>query len=313
MVVSNSLGSVISSAANVSVYVDAHLVNLSARAFTGNGPQALVTGFVVNGQSSKKILIRAVGPTLSQFSVGGALANPQLTLFDNTESSIATNMGWGNASSIGPSSVPSSVQRATSAIFNDVYAFPLSSGSADCAMLATLPPAVYTAEVSGVSDATGVALAELYDADTGTPAAHLINASARAFVSTGSRVLVAGFVISGTTSETILIRGIGPTLSQFGVSGVLAVPQLTLFDSSNSVIATNTGWSNSPNLGQSTVQVGIQVATSSVMRSVYAFSLPAGSTDCAMVVTLPPGAYTAQVSGVNGSTGVALAEVYDIP
>ena len=102
-------------------------------------------------------------------------------------------------------------------------------------------------------------------------------------------------------------------LSEYSVSGALAAPQLTLFDSSDNVIAINTGWENAPVLGYSAVQAGVQAATASVMRSVYAFSLPAGSTDCAMVVTLPPGAYTAQVRGVNGSTGVALAEVYDIP
>jgi hypothetical protein len=139
--------------------------------------------------------------------------------------------------------------------------------------------------------------------------------SARAFVNTGSGVLVAGFVISGTGSETVLIRGVGPTLGQapFNLPGALAVPQLTLYDGTATVIAANTGWSTAPSVGTSTVAAGVQAATAPLMASLYAFSLPSGSADCAMVVTLPPGAYTAQVSGVGGTTGVGLVEVYDVP
>jgi len=142
---------------------------------------------------------------------------------------------------------------------------------------------------------------------------HPINISSRAYVGTGSQVLVAGFVISGQTSETILIRGDGPSLSQYGVAGVLASPQLTLYDSSDNIIATNIGWSNASAAGSSTVVANVQPATSSIFSTVYAFAFPSGSTDCAMVVTLPPGAYTAQVSGVGNTTGVALMEVYDVP
>ncbi|MGD1030285.1 MAG: immunoglobulin domain-containing protein [Opitutaceae bacterium] len=142
---------------------------------------------------------------------------------------------------------------------------------------------------------------------------HPINISSRAYVGTGSQVLVIGFVISGQSSETILIRGDGPSLSQQGVLGVLATPQLTLYDISGNVIATNIGWGNAPAAGSSTVASDLQSATSAIFSSVYAFALPSGSADCALVATLPPGAYTAQVSGVGGTTGVALMEVYDVP
>ena len=128
----------------------------------------------------------------------------------------------------------------------------------------------------------------------------------------GIQALVAGFIISGSTSETVLIRGVGPALSQYGVAGPLASPQLTLFDGTGAVIATNAGWSNGPIRGPSNAAAGLQPATPATYARVLAYALPSGSADCAMVATLPPGAYTAQVSGLGGATGVALAEVYEV-
>jgi hypothetical protein len=112
--------------------------------------------------------------------------------------------------------------------------------------------------------------------------------------------LIAGFVITGNTPETVLIRGIGPTLGQFGVSGALATPQLVLYDSNNDALQSNGGWGGSQVLAQTFAQVG-------------AFPLNADSADAAILVTLPPGAYTAEVTGVNGAMGVGLAEIYEVP
>jgi hypothetical protein len=197
-------------------------------------------------------------------------------------------------------------------------AFALVTGSTDSAMLVGTPVGSYTAQVSGVGSTTGVALAEIYDADTGTPPARLINISARASVGTGGSILIGGFTITGSTSETVLIRGVGPGLaSTFGLTGVLATPQLTLFDSvvpnNPQVIATDTTWGSAPVAGPSTVQAGILPAAASVMTTVGAFSLVTGSTDSAMLVTLPPGNYTAQLSGFSGATGIALVEIYEVP
>jgi hypothetical protein len=127
-----------------------------------------------------------------------------------------------------------------------------------------------------------------------------INISSRGYVGVGSNILVAGFVISGPTSETVLIRGIGPSLSPFGVAAVLAAPQLTVFNSQGNQIASNSGWGGSAGLAAIFLQVG-------------AFSLPAGSADAALVITLAPGSYTAQLAGAGGGTGAALLEVYDVP
>ena len=143
-----------------------------------------------------------------------------------------------------------------------------------------------------------MALAELYDADSGSPPAQLINVSARALAGTGSAVLTAGFVISGTGTETVLIRGIGPGLTQFGVAGVLSATQITLFDSTGTPIGSNAGWGGGATLTAAFLHVG-------------AFALDPNSADSAMLVSLPAGSYTVEVVGLNGATGIALAEVYD--
>jgi hypothetical protein len=136
------------------------------------------------------------------------------------------------------------------------------------------------------------------------PALHLINVSTRAFVGTAGNVAIAGFVVSGSASaEQFLIRGVGPSLSQFSVSGVLAKPVLTLYNSTGTQIATNTGWGTSSNATQ----------ISAAFTATGAFSLPSGSADSALLLSLAPGAYTAQVSGLNNTTGTALVEVYEVP
>ena len=315
VVATNGAGATTLSVGTLQVTTNAWLTNLSARAMAGTGSQVLIAGFVVSGSNSKNVLIRGIGPTLGQYEVSGSLANPELQLFDGNSipKIIATDIGWGNPSIPGASTVQAVILQATSALFNQLGAFPLLNGSADCAMLAGLPPGGYTAQISGIGGTTGVALAELYDADTGVPASHLTNISARAYAGTGSQILTAGFFIAGTTPETVLIRAVGPTLSQYGVSGPLATPELDLYDSNETVIATNIGWGNAPSIGASAVAAGVESATIAIFNRVYAFALPVGSADCAMVVTLPPGGYTAQAKAANGASGVALVEITSVP
>ena len=145
-----------------------------------------------------------------------------------------------------------------------------------------------------------------------TTTAHPINISSRAYTGTGTQVLTGGFYVAGSSSETVLIRAVGPTLGQFGVGGSLTTPLLTLYDATGAVIATNTGWGSPSVRGASAVPAGIQPATAAIFDRVYAFALPAGSADCAMVVTLPPGAYTARVAAVS-DPGIALVEIYNVP
>jgi len=262
------------------------LGNISTRAFVGTGANNLIAGFVTAGSGPKSVLIRGVGPTLTQVSIAEYLPNPQLTLFNGVSAPIATNNGWGNSAAL-------------AALFTQVGAFPLLAGSLDDAMAQTLNPGSYTAQVSGTASSTGIALAEIYDADTGVPGSRLVNLSSRAFVGTGANALIAGFVISGNAAETVVIRGVGPGLSQFGLTGLLATPTLTVYDGGGNLVASNSTWGGTVTLANAFTQVG-------------AFSLPVSSSDTALLLSLPPGSYTAEVTGAGNTTGVALVEIYEV-
>ena len=285
----------------------ARLANISARAYVAPGQGAadiLIVGFVTSGGNQKQILVRGIGPTLGSFNVSGFLVDPELTLFSG-QKSLATTSNW---------------DPSLAATFTAVGAFALLPGSNDTAFLQGLPAGAYTAQITSTNSANGIALAEVYDEDwtssySGNPGTRLVNISARAFVGTGPNILIGGFVVAGTSVETVLVRAVGPALTPLGVAGALSSPILTVYDSASpaSVIATNAGWQNSPIQGTSAVVSGIQPATSAVMSSVGAFGLASGSADSAMILTLPAGAYTAQVSGANGTTGIALVEIYEVP
>jgi hypothetical protein len=314
VVLSNSNGSVTSAQANVTVNVGSSLYNISSRAYLGSGTdQNIVAGFYTNGSGSKKVVLGGIGPDLTTIDPalsGLVLTNPKLTLFNGSGTVLATNTAWGGS------------QTLVNALAS-VFAPPLPTNSNDTLIFTSVPAGAgigYTAEVdSANSGGTGIALIEAYDYDayTGTPASNLINISTRAFVGTGNDVLVAGFWSIGSTSQTVLIRAVGPGLaaSNSALTGLtLVTPTLTLYDSSGNIIATNTGWGNAPVKGNSTVAAGIQPATTAIMNSVFASAIASGSADCAMVVTLPPNSgYTAQVNGVNSTTGIALVEVYNVP
>jgi len=289
VVVGYSGSIVTSSAAANAVSPSARLVNISTRAQVGTGGNILIPGFVIGGSGTETLLIRADGPSLTAFGVTGALAQPSLSLFSSTGSVIASNTGWGT--NVNPDFIASTA--------SDVGAFPFTAGSADCALIASLPGGAYTVQISGVNNTTGVALAEVYEvSSSGTS---LTNISTRAQVGTGGNILIPGFVISGAGTEQLLVRGDGPSLAQFGVLGVLAEPSLSVFNSSSTAIASNTGWETSadPSL----------IANSAA--SVGAFQFVSGSADSAQIVNLAAGAYTIQISGVNNTTGVALAEIYE--
>ena len=280
---------------------NAWLTNLSARALVQGQQNLLIAGFVTTGTSNKSLLIRGDGPSLGAFGVTGFLADPELTLFASGGAMITSTESWAPA---------------LSPTFTQVGAFQFAAGSHDTALLESVAPGAYTAQIGSSTTLNGVALAEIYDADSGAPANRLINISARALVGTGSNLLIGGFVITGTGEETLLIRADGPALTGFGVGGALANPVLTLLNSSGAVIGTNIGWGNPSVVGSGAVAAGplatvVLPATSALFSKVGAFTLSSGSADSAFLVTLPPGSYTAQVSGANSGTGVALVEIYE--
>lgn len=262
------------------------------------GSSALTAGFVISGTGTKTVLLRAVGPGLSTFNVAGVMATPELQLYSGT-TVIGQNSGWGGGASL-------------AATFAQVGAFALPSASADAALLVTLAPGPYTLKVFDPSGKGGVVLTEVYDASANpfTDTTRLVNISAQSTVSSGSGVLIGGFVISGTSTKSILIRGVGPGLTGFGVSGALADPVLTVFDSSDNQVAKNSSWSNQVVSGVYQAAVG-SANIINLDAAVGAFALSAG--DTAVVVDLPPGAYTFQVSSASGATGQALGEVYELP
>jgi len=278
------------------------LVNVSSRlrVATGDASRAVIAGFVITGTESKPVLVRAVGPGLSGFGVTGVLTNPRLQIYRGA-TLLAENEDWSNNAQV-------------SATGDRVGAFRLGAGSQDAALVSTLAPGAYTVVVMPNGGA-GVALIEVYDAATNVSlnAQQLVNISTRGFVDTGDGQLIAGFVVSGNAPKRVLIRGVGPGLTQFGVPGAVTDPVLTLFASGNpTAIAQNNNWgTGQPIDNRQTMATAAEIAAASTATG--AFPLVNGSNDAAMIITLMPGAYSAVVNGANNGTGAGLIEVYEIP
>jgi YVTN family beta-propeller protein len=314
--VTNSAGSATSTAADLAAVTASdpgRIINLSARAYVVSGGLGssydLTAGFVIGGQGSKTMLLRGVGPTLSTFGLQGALPILTLSLFDAAASPnlITGDMGWQNPPSTpaGPWAGRAVPVDATASDFSQVGAFALTGGSADCAVRVALPAGAYTSQISGNGTSyvdAGVALAELYDEDAGATGTHLINISARAFVADGGDVLIAGFVITGSTSQTLLVRASGPALAaSFSLPTTLPDPQLQIYDSNQNLVASNVGWAGNSQIAAAAASVGA-----------FPWTVPT-SADSALLISLPPGNYTAEVSSLSGNGGQALVEVYVVP
>jgi hypothetical protein len=275
--------------------VPAQLGNISTRCFVQTGANVMIGGFIVRGTQAKRVIIRAMGPSLTQYGVPNALANPILELHDGTGALIASNDNW-------QQTIIGGVITANQAsdIQNSGYA---PSNLSESVIIADLPAGNYTAIVRGVNNTTGVALVEVYDLSPDT-ASILSNISTRSFVQTGNNVMIDGFIIKGTQPARVIARAIGPSLTQYGVPNALANPILELHDGTGALIASNDNW-------QQTILGGVITANqaSDIQNSGYA---PSQSSESAIIADLPAGNYTAIVRGVNNTTGVALVEVYDL-
>ena len=277
--VSNSAGIVTSERATLAVGATgqvARLSNLSVRANL-SGDQILIVGFSTAG--AKDLLVRGVGPKLADFGLANFYADPRLEIYNSAGVVGPANDDWD--AGLAPT-------------FAGLGAFALNPGSKDAALVTKVTGGA-TAQLKGTGN--GFVLVEVYDAGGGfTP--RMTNVSARNKVGPGADVLIAGFTIDGTVAKTVLIRGIGPKLTAFGVGGVLADPKLEIYKTDNTKLAENDNWG---------------VAAGAYFAGLGAFPLDAGSKDAALVITLPPGGYTAQLSGVGGTTGEGLIEVYELP
>ncbi len=252
----------------------------------------MIAGFIVQGSSPKRVLIRAAGPSLTNFGVPNALPNPEVELHDST-GTIGMNDDW-QTTQIG------------GVITSDQVAEIQSSGlapsnSLESAIIATLAPGSYTAIVQGVSGVTGVGIVEVYDLGT-TGNSLLANISTRGFVQSGDNVMIGGFIVV-TQPTRVIIRAIGPSLTKFGVPDALANPQLELHDAS-STIGQNDDWQ--------TTEIGGIITSDQVAEIQNSQLAPTNQAESAIIATLQPGSYTAIVRGVNDTMGNALVEVYAV-
>ena len=255
------------------------LSNLSTRGQVRSGNDVLIAGFVVGGSASKTVVINVAGPSLASLGITDPLQDPTLTLVRSADNAIiATNDNWRS------SSQAAAIQASGFAPANDY----------EPAIIASLPPGAYTAVVQGVRDA-GVGLVGVFEVDH--PEIPLINIATRGLVLTGNDVMIAGFVIDGSSPKTVVVSVAGPSLASFGVANPLARPELSLVRSSNNqLLAFNGGWTNAFNAAQ-------------IQASGFA---PANAFEPAIMMTLAPGAYTAIVRGSLGTTGVGLVGVFTV-
>ncbi len=293
--VTNSAGSATSAAATLTAAPAANpgrLINLSVLTDIAASGDSFTLGYVVGGNASlgaKPLVIRAAGPSLGALGVPATLADPKLETFAGS-TKTGENDNWGGSAQL-------------TAALAAVGAFPYTGpASLDSAVSTNITTRDNSVAVAAVGPGTGKVIAEVYDA---TPAANfstltprLLNVSVRKHLGTG---LTAGFVLGGSAPTKVLIRAVGPGLAAFGVEGTVADPQLTLFNSSSTRIDANDNW-------------GGTAALTAAFASVGAFALPgATSRDAALLVTLPPGLYSVEVTGVANTTGTALVEVYEVP
>lgn len=289
----------------VTTSAETKMANLSTRAFAGSGSQTLQVGFVVAGTGTKRVLVRAVGPTLSEppFNLPDTHRNPRLSLVRVGGGTIATNDDWETNTTAAAEII---------ATTKAVGGFELLSGSQDAVVLVDLEPGAYTALVEGDAGADGLVIVEAYDVDLGNSTSKLTNLSTRGFVGTGLEVMVAGLVVAGPGPRTYLVRAIGDTLADFGVAGTLDDTLLTVFQGPQ-IIRIVDDWDD-PLIHQPMLV--------EAMEKVGAFPIPHDLSEggvnnrqeSIVLLTLNPDVYTLQVSGWDDSqTGVALIEIYDYP
>lgn len=259
----------------------AKALNISTRLRIDTGDNVMIGGFIITGTETKRVIIRALGPSLRASGADNAVADPVLELRGPAGELIFVNDNWRDAQE-------AAIEESTVAPGDDLEA----------AIIATLDPGAYTAVVIGKGETSGVGLVEAYDLNQGS-AAQLANISTRGLVLTDTNVLIGGFILGGTDNGTrVIVRALGPSLAAAGVSNTLANPTLDLRDANGERLFFNDNWQDDDAQAAGLTELGIA---------------PANDAESAIVATLPPGSYTAIVAGSDGGTGVGLVEVYNVP
>jgi hypothetical protein len=254
-------------------------LNLSTRGVVSSGDGVLIGGFIITGTEPKTVVLRALGPSLSSFGLSGVLNDPVLSLYNSSNTLITTNDNW--------QSDPHNA---------DIQKNGLAPANLlESATFQSLAPGAYTVIVTGKNSAQGIGLVELYDLSPQSNS-KLANMSTRGSVGTVDDVLISGFIVGDVGSATVIVRALGPSLANFGVSGVLSDPTLTIYDSTGTAIASNDNWQDNVN--------SIDVQKNSLS--------PPNASESALVLHLPAGAYTAIETGADGGTGIGLLEIYTL-
>jgi acetyl esterase/lipase len=249
------------------------LLNVSTRAQVATGDKVMVGGFIINGDKAKRVVLRALGPSLAILGVAGTLSDPVLAIYDSDGYLVESNDNWILSGGLPTDLVPAS--------------------NAESLLLAILPPGSYTGVLTGAGAATGTALFEMYDLEPA--ASHIVNVSTRGQAGTLDDVIIGGVIIGGPAPVNVIARALGPSLASVGVTGALPDPVMELHDSNGALLFANDNWRS--NQEQEIIATNIP---------------PPDDRESAIVATLPSGNYTALVHGAGSTTGVALVEVYDL-
>jgi subtilisin-like proprotein convertase family protein len=258
----------------------AQAINLSTRMNIQTGANVGIGGFIITGSAPKNVLLRGIGPSLTQLGIPNALADPVIELHGPSGFSTIINNNW----------------RDTQEIEIQATGIP-PTNNFEAAIVATLNPGSYTAIIKGNNNGTGIGLIEVYDLSQGV-LSKLGNISTRAHVGTGADVVIAGFILGNNSGEDhVIIRGIGPSLTLIGVPGALANPALELRDSNATLLISNNDWQDDMGNQEAIISAGLALSNDA---------------ESGISAHLPPGLYTAILSGQNNTTGVGLVEVYDL-
>lgn len=253
------------------------LANISTRASVGRAESVEIGGFIITGNAPKKVILRALGPSLARSGLSNTLDNPFLELHEASGRIIAQNDNWRESQE------------------SEILVSGLApTENAESAIVATLSPGNYTAVIQGGDGGEGIGLAEVYDLDPMADST-LANISTRGMVNAGDGVMIGGFILRGAEASTVVVRALGPSLAAYGISAPLADPFLTVYDQSGVIVADNDNWKQTQR------------------AELEALGMGSGSdNDSALIATLPPGSYTAIVRDSSGHTGVGLVEIYKL-
>jgi hypothetical protein len=282
--VTNPLGSA-STASSFTVGNNAQLLNVSTRLPVGLDDNALIEGFIVQGPvgSTKKIIVRAIGPWLANFGITDALANPTLAIYNSNNEVVASNNDWKNTQLGGLITSDQSTEITATGLAPDE--------DLESAIIVNLAPGNYTAVVRGVGNTVGTGVVDAYDLSASS-AAKLANIATRGLIQPGDKLMIAGFITQHGLLRAV-VRAVGPSLLAFGINNALPDTTLQLRDQNGAIVRENDDWKTDQQ--QELESTGLQ---------------PTNDLEAALVHTLPPGQYTAQVRGKPEGTGIGVVEVY---